>query len=155
MNASASKPKKFFTVAEANKRLPLVRVIVDDIVRLFTGVHDRRQRLERIRQSKPSHREGDVYSEELDQIEEELEKDESRLRGFISELEDLGVEMKDPLVGLIDFPTKIDGREACLCWKLGEEEIGFWHELQAGFQGRQSLLEGSVSVDRPESGAHD
>ncbi len=63
---------------------------------------------------------------------------------FGDELRRLGVELKDPVAGLVDFLTQIDGREAYLCWKLGEGEIAFWHELNAGFGGRQSLLEGSV-----------
>ena len=82
-----------------------------------------------------------VYSEEVEEIEKELEKDILRLESFVEELSELGVVLKDAVVGLIDFWTVIDEREAHLCWKLGEEEIGYWHELDAGFQGRQSLLE--------------
>ena len=58
---------------------------------------------------------------------------------FATELVELGIELKDPNIGLIDFPTLVDGREAYLCWKLGEPEVGFWHELAAGVQGRQSV----------------
>jgi hypothetical protein len=56
----------------------------------------------------------------------------------------LGAELKDPRVGLIDFLAQVDGRDVYLCWKLGEDEIAYWHELEAGFAGRQSLLEGSL-----------
>ena len=82
-----------------------------------------------------------VYSDEVVEIEKEQEKDILRLDSYVEELKELGAVLKDPVVGLIDFWTVIDGREAFLCWKLGEEEIGYWHELDAGFQGRQSLLE--------------
>ncbi len=148
MNAAANK-KTFFTVDEANQRLPLVRAIVDDIVHLYRDVHDRRERLAKMRQRSGSvQRDKDnVYSEEVQQIEEELEKDIVRVDEFVDELRELGVILQDPIVGLIDFPTLIDGREAYLCWRLGEEEIGFWHEIDAGFQGRQSLLEKSFSGD--------
>ncbi len=88
-----------------------------------------------------------MYSEEVQQIEEELEKDIERLEEFANELEDLGVELKDPVQGLIDFRSLMDGREVYLCWKLGEDEITHWHELNAGFQGRQSLLQDSVFGD--------
>ena len=135
--------KKIFSLEEANQTLPLVRAIVSDIVSLYRDVHERRERLARIRQLPGSSSRGEesVYGEEVDQIEKELEKDILRLESFVEELRDLGVELKDAVAGLIDFRTHIDGQEAYLCWKLDEEEIGYWHELDAGFQGRQSLLE--------------
>jgi len=144
MNTSAD--RKFFTVEEANQMLPLVRAIVGDIVKLYRDVHERRQRLVRIRQLPGAALRDDesVYSEELRQIEDELDKDVCRLEEFVTELRDLGVELKDPLAGLIDFPAVIDGREVYLCWRLGEGEIGYWHDFDAGFSGRQSLFEKSV-----------
>lgn len=145
MNAAAKK-KRYFTVEEANQRLPLVRVIVQDIVDLYRDVHERRERLSRIRQLPGSSRrdEETVYSEELRHTEEEIDKDIERLEAFVRELRELGCEMKDHSTGLIDFLTIIDGREAYLCWKLGEEEIAWWHDLDSGFRGRQSLLEKAV-----------
>jgi len=155
MNAAAK--KQFFTVEEANQRLPLVRAIVEDIVKLYTDVHDRRERLARIRQLPGSSARNDasMHGEELQQIEEELDKDISRLEDFVNELKELGAELKDPISGLIDFRTIMDDREVYLCWRLGEDEIGFWHELDAGVQGRQSLLETSIpgeSAGDDESG---
>lgn len=153
MNASAN--KKYFTVEAANHTLPLVRAIVTDVVRQYQEVHDRKERLAHIRHIHgESERESDtLYSEEVTQIEDELEKDSVVLQGYIDELEHLGVELKDPVRGLIDFPSLQDGREVYLCWKLGEDEIGHWHELDAGFGGRQSLHAGSVTDTRPEPGS--
>lgn len=135
--------KKFFTVAEANQRLPLVRAIVDDIVRLFRDVQERRQRLADLLQRDPlrAKRSASPYSEELEQMEADIQADIERLNGFAQELANLGVEMKDPNVGLVDFPTLAHGEEAYLCWKLGEPEIGYWHDLNSGFQGRQSVAD--------------
>jgi hypothetical protein len=150
MNTPAAN-KRSFTVAEANAMLPLVRAIVDDIVRLFNEVAERRERLDRIRQSRGQRREDDnPYNEELQQVEDDLEKDIDRLNEFGDELRRLGLELKDPAVGLVDFPTQIEGRDAYLCWKLGEGDIAYWHELDAGFAGRQSLLAGSLSSDKLE-----
>ena len=148
MNAAAQK-KKYFTVEEANQMLPLVRDIVEDIVALFRDVHDRRERLSRVRQlpGASARDEKSVYNEELLQIEEDLDKDITKLEGYVDELQRLGIELKDFVSGLVDFPSKMDGREVYLCWRLGEDEVAFWHELDAGFQGRQSLLEGSVPGD--------
>ena len=133
--------KRFFTLAEANQRLPLVRVIVNDIVELFRDVTERRQRLIDLieRNQLGSKRVASPYTEELEQMQSDIQTDVERLNGFAQELVDLGVELKDPNIGLIDFPTLVEGREAYLCWKLGEPEVGFWHELTAGVQGRQSV----------------
>jgi hypothetical protein len=148
MNTSAG--KKYFTVAEANAMLPLVRAIVDDIVRLKNEIEERTDRLKNVRRA-PGHRrdEDNPYDEEVQQIEEDIEKENDRLEEFCEELRVLGVELKDPKVGLIDFLTQIEGREAYLCWKLGEGDIAYWHELEAGFAGRQSLLEDSAHGGKP------
>ena len=146
--ASPQTDKQFFNLDDANQRLPLVKSIVQDIVTLFRDVHERRDRLARIRQSQQSDQESepDAYSEETDQFENELRTDIARLEAFVDELGALGVELKDYTTGLVDFPTIIDGREAYLCWKLGEEEVAYWHDLDSGFSGRQSLRDGSISV---------
>ena len=58
---------------------------------------------------------------------------------YEAELDQLHVELKDYYTGLVDFLCWMDGREVYLCWRLGESEVGFWHELDAGFAGRQPL----------------
>ena len=151
---ASSKPKsgkKYFTVTQANSTLPLVRAIVSDIVAKYSEVSERKSRLDQIRDSRSTRDRGarDLYGEELAQVEEELEKEIAQLQEFIDELENLGVELKDISRGLIDFRTLMDGREVYLCWLLGEDEIGHWHELDAGFAGRQSLLAGSASGGKP------
>jgi hypothetical protein len=145
--------RKYYTVESANRTLPLVGAIVRDIVDLYADVHERRERLARVRQRRGTARqeENSPYSEELDQIERLLDKDIDRLRAFTDELLKLGVELKDPVTGLIDFYSRMDGRDVHLCWKLGEEEIAWWHELEAGFAGRQSLLESSLSTGAGEA----
>ena len=143
---AVSENKRYFTVDEANARLPLVRAIVQDIVKLYEEVHERRERLARIRQIRGAESKDDsVYGDELRHSELELDKDIARLEAFAAELHELGAELKDPVIGLVDFLTRIDGREAFLCWKLGEDEIQFWHDLNTGFRGRQSLMEESLS----------
>jgi len=118
--------------------LPLVRAVAKDLSDLSRDVIERRERLAHLLAGR-NKQSTDLYGEELSQIEEELEKDGSRLREYVEELKRLGVEPKNGPEGLVDFPTLIDGREAYLCWKLGEPEVLFWHELEAGFAGRQSL----------------
>ena len=92
---------------------------------------------------------GDPYQEELLQIQEELKKDSRRVQEYVAELRDLGVEPKDGPQGVVDFPAMIDGRKVCLCWKLGEPEVLYWHERDAGFQDRRPLAAGSVAGEGP------
>jgi hypothetical protein len=139
----AEPKKKYFTVEEANRALPLVKVIVGDIVRQFQMVNELRQRLAAVvtEHRRPS---SDPYSEELAQSQAELESEESKLEGYIDELTKLGVELKGP-DGLCDFYSIMEGREVYLCWRLGEPEVLHWHELNAGVAGRQPLTAGAVS----------
>ena len=135
-------PRTLFTVASANKALPLVRAIVQDIVDLYRDVREREQRLNALRRDTTGkHQQDDPYNEEVEQIRTELEKDVETLEGFVEELVELGVDFKDPVMGLVDFPANINGQEVCLCWKLGEPAVEFWHTHDAGFQGRQRLDE--------------
>ena len=62
-----------------------------------------------------------------------------RLNHAVEPIHDLGCEVKDVEMGLLDFRSLRDGREVYLCWKVGEETIAFWHELDTGFAGRQPL----------------
>lgn len=138
MSVEDYKPAKIFTVEEANNMLPLVRAITDDVVRLAREMVDRRQRLDYLKGDRDDS-EGDPYGDELADMESQQEKDETKLREYVEELQELGVEPKTLTEGLIDFPAYIDGRLVFLCWKHGEPEIQFWHDLDAGFAGRQPL----------------
>jgi hypothetical protein len=141
--ATNRQPKRLFTLEQANAVLPLVRAITTDLAKLSREVIDRRERLSLLSARRPASSR-DLYSEELAQIQEELDKDGQQLQEFVQELRDLGVEPKNGPEGLIDFPSLMDGRVVYLCWKLGEPEVLHWHELDAGFRGRQSLVAGSV-----------
>ena len=134
-----SQGKKYFTVAEANAALPLVRAIVRDITALARDLQEREERLTRVRLPERGSM-GDAYREELQQVQAELQRDQERMQEYVRELRSLGVELKDFLTGLVDFPCWMDNREVYLCWRLGEPEVGYWHELEAGFLGRQKLL---------------
>lgn len=141
-------PRQYFSVASANQTLPLVRAIVSDIVELYPEVRDREERLTRITRGRSKgNRPDDLYSEEVEQVRQDLERDVERLQGFIDELQQLGVEFKDPVLGLVDFPAKRNGEEVCLCWKLGEPSVDFWHTVEAGFQGREKLTETDTDIN--------
>ena len=119
--------KKYFTQAEATKMLPLVKAIVADISTLAHSMRDRHEKLE------------DLEGYAREEIEDSLANDQHRLQELVDELQELGVELKDFFSGLIDFPCWSNDREVCLCWKLDEPAIGYWHEVWAGFAGRRKL----------------
>lgn len=144
MAAGSNERVKFFTPEEANARLPLVRAITRDWAQLSRDVVERRERLEHLLSNRP--KDGrDLYRDELSQIEQELDKDALALQEYVRELRDLGVEPKNGVEGLVDFPAMMDGRPVYLCWKLDEPEVLFWHELDTGFRGRQPLTADSIS----------
>lgn len=100
-----------FSRAEAEALLPTVRPLLEDLRRRVATFRERR-------------------SEPL----------AMEIRALLAELEGLGVEVKDPATGLVDFRTTRRGREVYLCWRLGEpDRILYWHDLEAGFAGRKAL----------------
>lgn len=142
-SGAAPRQKKFFSVEQANRMLPLVRPIVSDIARQWERVCELESRLAALARrggtAKRSGPEGlEIYDEEVASSQGELAGEQAQLRTYIEELERLGVELKSP-DGLCDFPSERDGREVYLCWRLGEPEVGHWHELRDGVAGRQPL----------------
>ena len=131
--------KKYYTPASANATLPLVRVIVRDVTELARELRERHERLSGALSGKRSGL-SDAHQEELLQAQQEVERGQERMHEYERELKELGIELKDYFIGLIDFPCWMDGRDVYLCWRLGEPEIAFWHELDEGFGGRHKLL---------------
>ena len=137
-NPVEAKPR-FFSLEEANQTLPLVKKIVADIVSQFEVVNTHKQRLVLLKnQRRRPHGVSEASLDETTQSQTLLEAEEAQLIAYIEELTKLGIELKGP-DGLCDFPSLRDGREVYLCWKLGESSVRFWHEINAGFAGRQPL----------------
>jgi hypothetical protein len=124
---------KLFTVEEANALLPTVRETVGRIRRAYTRV-SARQEAARLAAAGASlggggMEGGSAYVTDLSELSEHAGR-----------LEALGVQMKDYGRGLIDFPALREGRVVLLCWQFGEgERVEWWHEVEAGFAGRQPL----------------
>jgi hypothetical protein len=150
MSAAEPQFEKLFTLEQANAALPLVRAICTDLSALSREVLERKERLSWLLNGRPAEqrRSEDPYRSELEHIQQELERDTERLQEYIAELRHLGVEPKNGLEGLVDFPALMDGRIVYLCWKPDEPEVQWWHELDAGFVGRQPLLAESVPDER-------
>ncbi|HEY3109828.1 MAG TPA: DUF2203 domain-containing protein [Chloroflexota bacterium] len=129
---------RLFTLAEAEALLPTVIPILEAIRdarrELSQAEEEIGRRLAPLRGN--GHR---VGSEALQRLRREAARAAQALQARASELEALDVELKDPDSGLIDFRSDRDGRVVYLCWRLGEPRIDWWHELEAGFAGRQPL----------------
>jgi len=131
-------PKKYFTLDQANKTLPLVRKIVSDITTLHPKWRDLVNRYELVAaQSDPKWGE----SPEQVSLRTEIEKVARQISEYMLELEEIGCVFKGFEEGLVDFYGQLDGRDMFWCWKQGEERISHWHELEAGFAGRQPIPE--------------
>lgn len=127
--------EKIFTVEEANRTLPLVSKIVADLVRCHRSWEDKVREFELATVgSSPDH--PDVMAELL---QAEAQRLAVEIEGYISELAELGVICRGMDTGLVDFPGERDGRQVYYCWMLGEPSVQFWHEVDAGFVGRQKL----------------
>lgn len=125
-----------FTVEDANRTLPFVRRIVADIVDDYRLWKEALFRYE-LRASSDQAESGE--SLETAALRDEVDTIANRINGYIEELVPVGCVLKGFEDGLVDFPGEVDGREVYLCWKLGEAKVAYWHEIDAGFQGRQSL----------------
>ena len=135
---------KLFTVEEANASLPLVRAITSDLAELSSRVFQRQRHFDSVSAGRELSTEDGLYSEELIHEQNELERQKNRLNELIDELRDLGAEPKtgpSGAIDLVDFPFQRDERVVFLCWKLGEDRVEHWHELDTGFSGRQSLTD--------------
>jgi len=119
--------RKVFSLDEANRTLPLVSRIVRDVVEMHAGCAQVQARIET------------ADPREVPALQERLELAVDRLHDLVDELSQVGVLLKDYEIGLVDFPARHEDRDVYLCWRLGEAEVGFWHELHAGYGGRQPI----------------
>lgn len=135
---------RFFTLEEANRTLPFVRKIVGDIVEEYRQWRESIARYELITAGR---RAEDPETDEQERLRLAVDESAQRINGFMEELSLVGCVFKGFEEGLVDFPCKLEGRDVYLCWKLGEESVGYWHEVDAGFRGRHALTPERV---RPE-----
>ena len=127
-----------FTPEEANAALAEVRPLVERMVatkqQLDVAQEERDEVGRRIAGNG-----GGIPPQQLAELNEEVERRAAVLSGIVEELNELGALVKDLDDGLVDFPALRDGRTVLLCWRLGEDGVGYWHGLDDGFAGRQPL----------------
>jgi hypothetical protein len=130
--------ERHFTREEANELLPQVRRLTELMV-----THRRALRSALERQGtllgKVSGNGGGIQPSELAAAAEEVERHAASVGRSVEQIQELGLQVKDLDVGLVDFPALGDGREVLLCWRLGEDAVDYWHGTDEGFSGRKPL----------------
>lgn len=129
---------RYFTATEANELLPTVRPIVERMTS-----HRRALALATVRHAriatKIAGNGGGVRPQEVDDLQNAIDHEAEEVIRCVEELQELGVLVKDLDEGLVDFPAVRGDEEVLLCWRLGEDEVAFWHSLEGGFAGRRPL----------------
>jgi hypothetical protein len=146
-----------FTVGEANALLPLARATLR---RVRAAAEAARRRADRIavlgvlwgedvrRTAHADHPEYRAHRSAIDRIRRRVERlVEERFTARGVRFPPGGIEH-----GLLDFPTTLDGRWVYLCWRMGEERVGYWHEADAGFAGRRAITDDEAARMGPPPG---
>lgn len=134
-SATSDTITELWTAERANKALPLVRRIVDDLVMQYRQWTELVEKFE-IASLRSTPDNPDAQAEVL---AKEVQQAARAIQGFVAELTSLGVECKGYEQGLVDFPGERDGEPVHFCWQRGEPTVAHWHPRDAGFAGRQPL----------------
>jgi hypothetical protein len=131
-------PPRLYTLDEAEALLPRLTPILEAIRDAQREHSDAEAEVEQLQKAIGSNGHG-VKADRVAKAREAMARAATVLREQVGELDALGVELKDPSTGLIDFRARRQGRIVYLYWRLGEPRIDWWHELDTGFAGRQPL----------------
>ena len=130
--------ERYFTVDEANEALVEVRPLTEELVAHRRALVDLQERQSALT-TRIAGNGGNVEPSELQDVQERLDEEVAGIARCVARIHELGALVKDLDDGLVDFPAQHEGEEVLLCWRLGEDEIAFWHGLDEGFSGRKPL----------------
>ena len=130
--------QRYFTAEEANEALIEVRPLTEELVEHRRALVELQER-QAVLTTRIAGNGGNVEPHELAEVQEQLDEEVAGIARCVARIHELGALVKDLDAGLVDFPATRDGQEVLLCWRLGEDEIGFWHGLDEGFSGRNPL----------------
>ena len=122
---------RYFTLQEANQALTVIRPLVDEIQAIRQEILARQPEVWPVVERSAGNGGSQAASELIKEFE--------RLDVLVHQIQATGALLKDINIGLLDFPALKDGREVYLCWKYGEGDIAFWHEIEEGYAGRQPI----------------
>ncbi|HTV06108.1 MAG TPA: DUF2203 domain-containing protein [Acidobacteriaceae bacterium] len=130
---------KHFTLDEAQSLLPVLEALLKRAIDAKNAVEEIQEEMQAL--SRRIFLAGGMFLDvdHLRRRRAALDSHLQQVKDSLAEIEAIGVQIKDLDTGLLDFPCFVDGETVLLCWKMGEERIGFWHTLDAGFRGRQPV----------------
>ena len=129
---------RYFTVEQANETLREVRPLTEELVEHRRALLEL-QALQASLSQRIAGNGGNVEPQELQSVQERLDEEVAGIARCVARIHEAGGLVKDLDAGLVDFPARREGAEVLLCWRLGEDEVGFWHGLEEGFSGRKPL----------------
>jgi hypothetical protein len=122
---------RYFSLEQARAVLEIIRPLVGEILEIRQSILKRQPEVWPVLAKAAGNGGSKVASE----IAQEFARLDQNVRQILA----TGALLKDVNMGLVDFPAWLDDREVYLCWKYGEEDIQFWHEVDGGFTGRRPL----------------
>jgi hypothetical protein len=128
-----------FTLAEAQSLIPQVDPLLREAVSLKSEYQEAEQVMQTIAQRVALMGGLLVNREQVIDAKHRQDEAGAKLKETIEQVQEFGCVVKDLDMGLIDFPTLLRGEEVCLCWKLGETQIAYWHSTEEGFRGRKAI----------------
>ena len=123
--------RRFFTIEQANRSLVLLKRIVADVILSYRELYELQEALEAA--------EAGGRRTHMAFYQGRLRASVAKLQQCLDELGEMGVEIRDWSLGVIDFPAIAGGREVYLSWQFGESRVMFWHELRDGDEGRKPI----------------
>ena len=124
---------KYFTLQEANQALESIRPWMEEVQAIRQEILAHQPEIWSVMEKSAGNGGNPTLSR--------MVKTFDRLDALIHSIQDMGAIIKDLNTGLLDFPAMREGQEVYLCWRHGENDIAFWHEIDAGFAGRRSIDE--------------
>jgi hypothetical protein len=149
--AMSSDDKQYFSLDEVNEQLGLLRDLFERVMQLRAQLKTLYHRLENAgHPPREEHLRGSatVTTPGATEVPADVHRDLVLFRGLVEtlreqvdEIQETGCIIKDIEIGLVDWPALHQGREVLLCWKYGERQVDWWHEVDAGFAGRRPVSE--------------
>lgn len=130
---------RFFNLPEAEKLLPQIEALLRSLIQLKQEYESAESELGRIAQRIAFAGGMIAPRDKIVQLRARKDGAARALKSNLEKIQEIGCQLKDIDIGLIDFPTLYRGQEVYLCWKLGESGIGFWHHIEDGYRGRRPI----------------
>jgi hypothetical protein len=128
---------RHYTVDEANALIPTLSPVLEDVHDLYSRLQEAQEVVREVQHLASQN--GNAKSTRILEPEVDMSRLQSEMRKRLEFLAGLDVVLKDIEMGLVDFPTRLYEHDVYLCWHLGEDRVGYWHEIEEGYRGRRPL----------------